>query len=302
MHFMPRFLAAFAGVLTLACSSASWADSDEPGETGSAARFGYVYTAQTEEPGETEAELWATDRRGKGEGRYDAQDYRIEVERGITDRFQVAGYASFASHHIRGLDPDLDRVDRDFAFQGLSAEFVYALRKPTNGRVGVALYAEPGWSRIHRISGEKGTEYELELKAVVQKNFLDDRLVWAANLTFEPEWERESGAPLPGAEEEAWGKELNVEVASGLSYRVAPKWWLGVEGRYHSVYPDWTNGLRRENYALYAGPSVHYDGGKWSVTATWLPQWFGAPSPGGSSLEFDDHEKRELRVKLSYEF
>ncbi|MEP7130065.1 MAG: DUF6662 family protein [Sphingomicrobium sp.] len=299
---MSRFLVIFTGILALACSSASLADTDEPGEKISAAAFGYVYTAETEEAGETEVELWATDRRGKGQGHYDAQDYRLEVERGITDRFQIAAYANFAGHHIRGVEPDLDKVGRDFAFQGLSAEFIYALRKPTNGRLGVALYAEPGWSRIHKISGEEGTEYEVELKAIVQKNFLDDRLVWAANLTFEPEWERESGAPLAAVDEEAWEKELNVEVASGLSYRVAPKLWLGIEGRYHSVYPDWTHGLHRENYSLYAGPSVHYDGGKWSITGAWLPQLFGSPNAGGSSLEFDDHEKRELRVKLSYEF
>ena len=34
--------------------------------------------------GETEVSLWATDRRGKSEGHYDAQDYKLEVERGIT--------------------------------------------------------------------------------------------------------------------------------------------------------------------------------------------------------------------------
>ena len=38
--------------------------------------------------------------------------------------------------------------------------------------------------------GEKGTELELEFKALIQKNFLDDRLIWAANLTVEPEWEK----------------------------------------------------------------------------------------------------------------
>jgi hypothetical protein len=60
--------------------------------------------------------------------------------------------------------------------------------------------------------------------------------------------------------------------------------------------------MHRENYAVYAGPTVHYDGGEWSVTASWQPQLFGGPSPRGSSLELDDHEKRELRLKLSYEF
>jgi hypothetical protein len=263
--------------------------------------FGYVYTAQTEESGETELALWATDRRGKSSGDYAAQDYRLEVERGLTDRLQASIYANFSGRRIRGMAPEFEPQHRALAFQGLSAEFIYAVREPRNGRVGFALYAEPGWARIQKVSGEKGTEYELELKAIVQKNFAHDRLVWATNLTFEPEWERDR-PEAAGADETDWEKELNLEVATGLSYRATPKLWLGVEGRYHSVYPDWTHGLHRENYAFYAGPTVHYAVGEWSVTATWLPQLFGSPSLAGSSLELHDHEKRELRLKISREF
>src|SRR3954454_16077731 len=140
-----RFGAALFAALTLLVSSPSRAAGTD---------FGYVYTAQTEEAGETELSFWATDRRGKGQGHYDAQDYRLEVERGITDRFQVAGYANFAGHHIRGLGGEVDRADSDFAFQGLSAEFIYQVADPKKG-LGFALYAEPGWSRISKIKGEK---------------------------------------------------------------------------------------------------------------------------------------------------
>jgi hypothetical protein len=92
--------------------------------------FGYVCTADIAERGETELSLWATDRRGKGEGHYDAQDYRFEVERGISERFQISGYANFASHHVRRLGDEFARVDRNFALQGLSAEFKFRLADP----------------------------------------------------------------------------------------------------------------------------------------------------------------------------
>ena len=263
--------------------------------------FGYVYTTAVEEPGETEVTLWTTDRRGKGAGHYDAQDYRLEVERGITERFQISAYANFAGHHVRGLGGEFERVRRNLAFQGLSAEFKYQLRPPTHDRIGFALYAEPEWSRIAKVTGDKAPEYELELKAIVQKNFLDDRLVWAANLTFEPEWEREIGEIAPGIVSRHTEKELAIETTTGLTYRVAPHWWVGAEARYHSVYPDWTHGLHRENYAVYAGPSAHFEANEWAVTGTWLPQLFGGPGKDGSSLEFDDHERRELRLKISRE-
>lgn len=290
MKFRVGALAAFMGLFTFAPP----AHADEQ-------YFGYTYSAEVLGKGATEAELWATDRRGKGDGHFDAQDYRLELEHGFTNRLTVAGYANFAGHHIRGLDPGFDRTDRDFAFRGLSAEFKYNVLSPYKDGIGLTLYAEPAWSRIHG-GGEKGTEYELELKAIVQKNFFDDRLIWASNLTFEPEWEKEKEVDeITGGIETEWEKELKLEVTTGLTYRVAPGWYAGVEGRYASVYPDWTNGLHRETYAVFAGPAIHYGGKKWWATVTYLPQLFGKPSPGGSRA-LDEFEKRELRLKIGYNF
>ena len=264
--------------------------------------FGYTYSAEVLGKGQTETELWATDRRGKDGGHYDAQDYRIELEHGFTNRLTISGYANFDSHNIHGLEPDFEDVNRDFAFKGLSAEFKYNVLSPFKDGLGLTLYAEPAWSRIHSVEGEKGTEYELELKAILQKNFMDDRLVWAANFTFEPEWEKEKEpGEVAGEFETEWEKELKLEVSTGLSYRFAPGWYAGFEGRYASVYPDWTEGLHRETYAVFAGPSVHYAGKKWWATVTYLPQLFGSPSPHGSRA-LDEYEKRQLRLKVGYNF
>lgn len=289
---MKRLTVLGVGLAGLAATPA-WADEQY---------FGYTYSAEVLGKGETEMELWATDRRGKETGHYDAQDYRLELEHGFTSRLTVAGYANLAGHHIRTLEPGFEDTDRDFAFQGLSAEFKYNVLSPYRDGFGLTLYAEPGWSRIHSVEGEKGTEYELELKAILQKNFLQDRLIWAANLTLEPEWEREKEEdPATGKIESEWEKELKLEVSTGLSYRFAPGWFGGVEGRYSSVYPDWTNGLHRETHAVFAGPAIHYGGEKWWATLSYQPQLFGSPSPGGSRA-LDEYEKRELRLKLGYDF
>jgi hypothetical protein len=262
--------------------------------------FGYTYAAETLPKGETEMELWATDRRGKDGGHYDAQDYRLEVEHGFSDRFTVSAYANFAGHHIRGLEPEFQRVSRGFAFQGASAEFRYNVLSVEKGGFGLTFYAEPGWSRIRQLEGDKSTEYELELKAIVQKNFFDDRLIWAANFSVEPEWEHDKEAGETSGERD-WEKELKLELTSGVSYRVAPGWYAGVESRYASVYPNWTSGLNREAYAVSAGPTIHYAAKKWSATLTYLPQLFGPPSPGDSRA-LGEYEKRELRLKVGYEF
>ena len=289
---MKRFAVLGFGLAGLVATPA-WAD-----ET----YFGYTYGAETLAKGATEAELWATDRRGKGAGHYDAQDYRLELEHGFTNRLTISAYANFVSHHVSGLEPKLEDLHRNFAFQGLSTEFKYNVLSPYKDGIGLTLYAEPGWSRIHRVEGEKGTEYELEFKAILQKNFLDDKLIWATNLTFEPEWEKEKKIdPVTGATETEWKTELKLEASSGLSYRVTNGWYAGVEGRYASVYPNWTHGLHRKTYAVFAGPAIHYGGKHWWATLTYLPQLFGSPSPG-RSLTFDEYEKRELRLKIGYEF
>lgn len=263
--------------------------------------FGYTYSAEVLPRARTEAEFWATDRRGKADGHYDAQDYRLELEHGFTDRLTVSGYANFVSHDIHG-NPGLEDISRNFAFQGLSTEFKYNVLSPYKDGLGLTLYAEPGWSRIHSVEGKKGGEYELELKAILQKNFLDDRLVWAANLTFEPEWERETEQdPLTGAIGKRWEKELKAEASSGISYRFAPGLYAGVEGRYSSVYPDWTDGLHRKTYAVFAGPAIHYGGKAWWATLSYQPQLFGSPSPGGS-LALDEYEKGEIRLKIGHNF
>jgi hypothetical protein len=261
--------------------------------------FVYNYTADVEEPGETEAELWITDRRGKAEGHYDAQDYRLELEHGFTDRFSASAYVNLASHHIRGLDPDLSPVHRDLAFQGLSAEFKYKLLDDEKDGMGFTVYAEPGWSRIHDVEGEKGAEYELELKAIFSKAFNQDKVIWAGNLTFEPEWEHErDDSDVPAAH---WEKELKLQASTGIAFRVLPNLYLGAEARYAGVYPDWTHGLHSEASALFAGPTVSFSADEWSATLSFMPQLGGSPSPiGGRNL--DEFEKREIRLRISHEF
>ena len=256
MKFRVAALAAFTG---LAFAAPAHADEQY---------FGYTYSAEVLGKGQSEAEFWATDRRGTSGGHFDAQDYRIELEHGFTNRLTVAGYANLASHHIRGLDPDFEKTDRDFAFRGLSAEFKYNLLSPYKDGVGLTLYAEPAWSRIHG-GGERGTELELEFKAILQKNFMDDRLIWASNLTFEPEWENEKEVDeLTGVGEGAQARGLDrsylprraglvggrrgplCERLSGLDERPSPRDLCGVRRAGHSLWREEVVGDRNLSAAI----------------------------------------------------
>ena len=92
-----------------------------------------------------------------------------------------------------------------------------------------------------------------------------------------------------------------MQLTTGLAYRITPNWYLGVEARHASVYPDWTHGLHSEARAWSAGPTVAFNAGEWSASLTWLPQLAGSGTPH-HDLSLDEFEKREIRLKVSHEF
>ena len=47
-------------------------------------------------------------------------------------------------------------------------------------------------------------------------------------------------------------------------------WYAGIEGRYSSIYPNWTHGLHRDAYAVSAGPTIAYKSEEWSASLTFL--------------------------------
>ena len=284
--FMKRLTVAAAAIAAANFfPAAAWADENI---------FAYSYGSETLPQGGTEAYLWATDRRGKGAGDYDAQDYKLELEHGFSDRLQASLYMNFISHHIDGLEPELEDVDRDFAWNGMQAAFKYALTSPYKDGIGVAVYVEPGFARYSRKSGERETQLMLETKLLLQKNFLQDRLVWVGNITAEQEFEHEEG--------DEWESELEFELSSGLAFNVAPGWHLGAEGRYTSAYENFPEEFEREDYALFFGPTVHYAARKWWATLSYQPQISGGPDVRSGSRNLADYEKREVRLKLGYNF
>lgn len=67
--------------------------------------WGYVYAADTLPKGQSELYLWATDRRHKESGKYNAQDYQLELEHGFTDSVQgsarrLAAHTAFEALHL----------------------------------------------------------------------------------------------------------------------------------------------------------------------------------------------------------
>src|SRR5262249_31663322 len=159
----------------------------------------------------------------------------------------AAFYLNSAYHHVHNVpDPEDTTANlpeqNSFDVSGLSVEMKYQLLSPYKDPLGLTLYLEPELSVMSKVSGEQETERALEGKVIVQKNFLEDRLVLAANITAEPEWE---------IEEDKRKKELAFEMSTGVSYRVAPNWYAGLEFRNHREFPDFG---KQEHQASFLGP------------------------------------------------
>ena len=257
--------------------------------------FGYLYGAETLPKGKWEAYMWLTNRVGKGVGTYSAWDNFNEIEYGFTDRFQGSLYLNTSKHKIKD-NPEWED-NSSFGFEGVRTSFKYAVLSPFTHAVGLALYVEPEYSRRHKVSGEEMTEYAVESKLILQKNFRDDTIVSAFNLTYEHEWERE--------EEEDGETELEreaaIELTAGVNYRFRPNWFVGVEARRHSEYPGADLG-DEEHRAYFAGPTLHYGAQKWWFTATVLPQLYGRPREHSNRLHLGEHERLETRFKIGYNF
>lgn len=296
-------LAAIAGAALGAATPASAEES----------QFGYVYTTDLLPKGASEIEQWATWRHQKIAGQFDEIEGRTEVEHGITDRLQVAVYANYAwsqAYHngpfgqttppeqFADKDVDPDSNWRGTRFVGVSGEAIYRVLSPYRHPIGLALYVEPVIGPSFR---------EVETKIILQKNFLDDRLITALNFTYAPEWRHVSDSASPTGK--SWQEETDVNFNVAASYRFRPNWSLGAEFVNEHEYNSY--GFTHEsNSGYFVGPTLHYGGRKFFVTATFLKQmpWAKVHTDtvdgslvGGYVLD-NDFEKARLRVKVGYYF
>lgn len=305
-----------AGILAVGgglLGTAAPARADEP-------LFGFVYTTDILPQGKAEVEQWLTWRRQKGAGSFNVLEGRTEFEYGVTNDFQASIYANYnyAQARQNGLDGTTTppesfagyRVDPNgrlsaSKFVGVSLEGIWRLLSPYKDPIGLALYFEPTIGNGLR---------EFESKIIVQKNFLDDRLVLASNLTIEQEFRRlpaEADADPDSNEARArWDKETDVNLGIGLTYRFASNWSFGWEFEHEREFSRliFWNGKYATNVAYYTGPTLHYGGESFFATLSFLQQlpWgqdYADQNVMKGGINYaDDFEKYRVRLKVGANF
>lgn len=285
--------------------------------------FGFIVTTDTLPKGQKEVEQWVTLREGRSQGDFHVVQTRTEVSWGVTDKLQVSGYLNLAYantfHNTPSGDTgppeifadytaDPDRRFKKLRLESVSAEALYRISSPYTSPVGAAIYIEPSIGPRTR---------ELEARFILQKNFMQDRLVFAANATLGYEWRKLQADPTadPGTVEATthWDKETDVNFGFAGSYRFASNWSAGAEIQNEHEWAGLNpfKGDHRTNEAWYTGPSLHYGGRHFFATATMLVQLPWAhdyANQGADSFvvngisNADDFEKYRFRLKVGYYF
>src|SRR5207237_1364447 len=106
-------------------------------------------------------------------------------------------------------------------------------------------------------------------------------------------------------------KETEIIYTFGISYRVAPNWYAGLEARHETEYGALNTKKSSRDFAIsYWGPTIHYGAKDWFVTAAYQRQLPNAKVYNDEIADWehqrrlygDEATRNELRFKLGYYF
>jgi hypothetical protein len=233
---------------------------------------------------------------GKRDGRYSAGETKLEFEFTPNQYVQFELGPMVAWYNIKGVT-DLD--DRNqVAFSGLFGEIRYLLldRGPSSP-LAITLSAEPESHRIDETSGQRVTNFGLELKVNADLELIKNRLYLGANLLYEPE-----GTHDPDGIGAGWEKESTGGVSAALSYRVIPSVFIGGEVWYLRHYEGtWFNSFTGD--AVFIGPTLYVQiRPKVFMTAAWNTQVAGREVDAPGAFDLADFPRHRAKLKVAVEF
>lgn len=260
--------------------------------------FGWIYTLDLQPKGKYEFEQRAQWNH-KQKGDYDNVKLRSEIEYGLTDSIQIGGYLNYdyvnayqndkfgetaGSDISESIDPS--QRYRRFRFDSVSLETIWRITNPLTDPIGIGIYLEP----------EIGPDIkELEARLLLQKNFIDDRLIVASNLVFTTEKDEVASKINPE-------KASHFDLLAGASYHFADNWNAGFDYRYHNDYAGYFYQSVTQ-HAHFIGPNVHYATTNWWATVAWRHQIGGTCHNAGvdecnNGYVNDDHGREEFMFKF----
>ncbi len=252
--------------------------------------FAMAYTTDIEAQGEREIEQELTWSSGHAREAFQEIESRTEFEYGFTDNFQGSFYLTYDWSRLRSHAP-LAPAETS-SLPGISSELIYRFMNVYFDPIGFAVYAEP--------SIGNGTR-SFELKALLQKNFLNDALRVVLNINVEDRWEKN--------ELGHYDQSSALEFFSGIAYSLTPDWSVAAEFDNERGFDGELLGgssIYTEN-AYFFGPTISYAGQPFRVVlgAQMQLPWASDPThtPGAISNGYlAEAERFRVRLRLSKDF
>lgn len=251
--------------------------------------FGYVKGAETLPKNKAELYQFITLRQGKPNAQYSAWDFDTEYEYGFTDDFQAD--VSVKQHYITSAG--LEGIDSGsfYKFAGVELGFKYRFNSIFKDDYGLAIHGEIGYLGYDDVGSLPQKELFIASHLIYQKNFFDDTLIYAANIGAEFAFGKQPA--------EEYNEEVSFEASTGLSYRIMPAWFLGVEANIRSEFPDFDLS-NHEHTRLFVGPNIHFGGEKFWGTFSWVYQVWGKGVDEDTNQTFAEEVYNEFKLKLGF--
>lgn len=272
--------------------------------------FGWVYGLDLQPQGKWEFEQRLQLTRAQETGTYDLWQGRTEVEYGLSNDIQLAGYLNTYSinaannntnsdicnqgispctggYGVSGLDHPGDTYSKT-NIDGISLEGIWRITNPVTSPIGIGLYLEPTIGHLKNA---------LESRLILQSNFLDDRLQLVGNIVYELEHLKFDVEPI---------EETVLDFVGGFTYRILPNLNVGLEYRFHNDFDGYTLNSQTQR-AHFWGPNIHYATKDWWITAAMRTQiggqcWDPGTAECSNGKVWDSHGKNEYIVKFGMPF
>lgn len=293
----------------------------------------YARGSDTRPQGSWEVKISDVMMKGKSSGKYTRHEIRPAVEYGITDKLTVGATAIIFKHDYSLKNEELDPMHstqggkggkyNHTTIGGYQLMTKYNFLSPYKDAIGLSAGFTFDTREKYRLDGADINQKSYITRLFIQKNWLDDKLTFAINPVVELERRKATGESGEG---DVLEEEIAFEILAGISYRVAPKHFFGLEWRHQrdhltptergkSLNPghqssNWDpNNLRigaNHQYANYFGPTYHYAQKNWWATVGALWQVSGGGKAGrginGDGKNWDEHERVHIGFLTGYEF
>jgi hypothetical protein len=286
-------------LLAAMCAGARADDDDKPGAAQNTLKvdtehiFGFTEGADIGEVGDKEFEKETSARFGKRMGLYAASSTLFDFKYVPSPGLLISPGVLLSYHGISGV-PGLD--DRQqLTLQGFQFEVKYQLLDRERAPFGLTLFAQPRWTRIDEMSGERVSQFGSEFTIAIDKEIVPERLFGAINLIYEPVASRSHET---GEQE----KESTLGVSGAISAQLLPGFLIGAEARYlrahEGLVPD---ALKGE--ALFLGPTLYTRlSPNTFMSIAWNAQVAGHAAGEAGRLDLTNFERHQVRFRLGLEF